>query len=96
MKPSTFAKAPSLEIDDILGNLDLHIIVCTGAGGVEDHDRGRARPSGPRRWAVMSASLTIDLRGKRLARAMGLSSLDNTPRQVPGCARPAAPARCSR
>ena len=87
MSRTTFAKAPSLHIDDILGDERIHIIVCTGAGGV---GKTTTAASLGLRAAEMGRNvcvLTIDP-AKRLAQAMGLSSLDNTPRQVPGVCAP--------
>jgi len=82
-----FARAPQLDIDTILQDRDVHILVCTGAGGVGKTTTAaalglRAAESG-RHVCVM----TIDP-AKRLAQAMGLTSLDNTPRQVPGVCAP--------
>ncbi len=87
MIPATFAKAPSLRIDDLLNDSSIHIIVCTGAGGV---GKTTTAASLGLRAAEMGRNvcvLTIDP-AKRLAQAMGLSSLDNTPRQVPGVCAP--------
>jgi len=79
--------APLLGIDGLLADAHVRIIVCTGAGGVGKTTTAaalalRAAESG-RRVCVM----TIDP-ARRLAQAMGLRSLDNTPRQVPGVTSP--------
>jgi anion-transporting ArsA/GET3 family ATPase len=87
MSPASFAKAPSLRIDDILGDPSLHIIVCTGAGGVGKTTTAAALGLRAAEMGRDVCVLTIDP-AKRLAQAMGLSSLDNTPRQVPGVCAP--------
>jgi anion-transporting ArsA/GET3 family ATPase len=87
MSSSTFAKAPSLHIDDILANRDLHIIVCTGAGGVGKTTTAAAHFGRAESQGRNVCVLTIDP-AKRLAQAMGLSTLDNTPRQVLGVCAP--------
>jgi len=87
MTRRTFAKAPGLDIDAILGNRDIHIIVCTGAGGVGKTTTAAALGLRAAEMGRSVCVLTIDP-AKRLAQAMGLSSLDNTPRQVPGVCAP--------
>lgn len=87
MTRPTFARAPALHIDDILGNPDIHIIVCTGAGGVGKTTTAAALGLRAAERGRDVCVLTIDP-AKRLAQAMGLSSLDNTPRQVPGVCAP--------
>jgi anion-transporting ArsA/GET3 family ATPase len=87
MRPTTFAKAPSLRIDDILADASIHIIVCTGSGGVGKTTTAAALGLRAAEMGRNVCVLTIDP-AKRLAQAMGLSSLDNTPRQVPGVCAP--------
>ena len=75
--------APVLDLDSIIGDANVHIIVCTGSGGVGKTTTAaalalRAAESG-RRVCV----LTIDP-ARRLAQAMGIAELDNTPRPVEG------------
>jgi anion-transporting ArsA/GET3 family ATPase len=82
-----FTAAPELDLDTILGNKDLHIIVCTGAGGVGKTTTAAALGLRAAEMGRDVCVLTIDP-AKRLAQAMGLSSLDNTPRQVPGVCAP--------
>lgn len=84
---TTFAQAPSLDIDDILADEDLHVIVCTGAGGVGKTTTAAAMALRAAERGRNVCVLTIDP-AKRLAQAMGLSSLDNVPRQVPGVCAP--------
>jgi len=87
MTSSRFADAPSLAIDDILADPTIHIIVCTGAGGVGKTTTAAALGLRAAERGRDVCVLTIDP-AKRLAQAMGLSSLDNTPRQVPGVCAP--------
>jgi anion-transporting ArsA/GET3 family ATPase len=75
--------APHLDVDALLADHDVDIIVCTGAGGVGKTTTAaalglRAAESG--RKVVV---LTIDP-ARRLAQALGLTELDNTPRPVQG------------
>jgi anion-transporting ArsA/GET3 family ATPase len=83
----TFAKAPTLRIDDILGDDRVSIIVCTGAGGVGKTTTAAALGLRAAEMGRKVCVLTIDP-AKRLAQAMGLTSLDNVPRQVPGVTSP--------
>ncbi|HAN70205.1 MAG TPA: hypothetical protein DCQ36_01260, partial [Actinobacteria bacterium] len=77
------ARAPRLDIDQILADRSIRIIVCTGAGGVGKTTTAAALGLRAAEEGRDVCVLTIDP-AKRLAQAMGLSSLDNTPRQVPG------------
>jgi len=87
MKSTRFADAPKLAIDDILADPSIHIIVCTGAGGVGKTTTAAALGLRAAERGRDVCVLTIDP-AKRLAQAMGLTSLDNTPRQVPGVCAP--------
>jgi anion-transporting ArsA/GET3 family ATPase len=76
--------AERLDIDGVLANPATRIVVCCGAGGVGKTTTAaalgvRAAEVHGRRTVV----LTIDP-ARRLAQSMGLSELDNTPRQVKG------------
>ena len=76
-------KAPALDIDALIDDLQTRIVVCCGAGGVGKTTTTaalglRAAESG-RRVVV----LTIDP-ARRLAQSLGLTMLDNTPRPVKG------------
>ncbi|WP_182910376.1 ArsA family ATPase [Micromonospora endophytica] len=83
MVPSDNA-APPLDVDQILADPDVRIVVCCGAGGVGKTTTAaalalRAAEQHGRRTVV----LTIDP-ARRLAQSLGLTELDNTPRQVKG------------
>src|SRR5262245_15213925 len=72
-----------LEVDRLLDDPRTRIIVCCGSGGVGKTTTAAAlglRAAGRGRHVVV---LTVDP-ARRLAQSMGLTSLDNTPRPVPG------------
>jgi anion-transporting ArsA/GET3 family ATPase len=76
--------ATYLDIDALLGDPDIRVVVCCGSGGVGKTTTAaalalRAAEEHGRRTVV----LTIDP-ARRLAQSLGLSDLDNTPRQVTG------------
>ncbi|NGM16201.1 ArsA family ATPase [Verrucosispora sp. CWR15] len=76
--------APPLDVDRILADPGARIVVCCGAGGVGKTTTAaalalRAAEQHGRRTVV----LTIDP-ARRLAQSLGLTELDNTPRQVKG------------
>ncbi|MGI8452059.1 MAG: ArsA family ATPase [Streptosporangiaceae bacterium] len=76
---------PALEVDRLLDDPRTRIIVCCGSGGVGKTTTAAAlglRAAERGRHVVV---LTVDP-ARRLAQSMGLSSLDNTPRPVPGAA----------
>ena len=79
--------APVLEIDELLGDMSITIIVCTGAGGVGKTTTAAALALRAAEQGRDVCVLTIDP-AKRLAQAMGLSILDNTPRRVEGVCGP--------
>jgi anion-transporting ArsA/GET3 family ATPase len=81
-------ESPLLEIDPLLDDPKARIIVCCGSGGVGKTTTAAAlgvRAAERGRTAVV---LTIDP-ARRLAQSMGLSELDNTPREVAGIDRSA-------
>ncbi len=80
--------SPVLEIDPLLDDPKTRIIVCCGSGGVGKTTTAAAlgvRAAERGRTAVV---LTIDP-ARRLAQSMGLTELDNTPREVAGIDRSA-------
>ena len=79
--------APALDVEALLDDRDISIIVCTGAGGVGKTTTAAALGLRAAEVGRNVCVLTIDP-AKRLAQAMGLSSLDNTPRQVAGVCAP--------
>jgi anion-transporting ArsA/GET3 family ATPase len=75
---------PQLDVDQILADPGVRIVVCCGSGGVGKTTTAaalalRAAEVHGRRTVV----LTIDP-ARRLAQSLGLTELDNTPRQVKG------------
>ena len=80
----TFAlTAPHLEIDNLLADRATRIIVCCGAGGVGKTTTAAALGLRAADMGRNVCVLTIDP-ARRLAQAMGLTELDNSPRKVPG------------
>src|SRR5580693_6107020 len=78
-------RPPALDVDRLLDDPRTRIIVCCGSGGVGKTTTAAAlglRAAERGRHVVV---LTVDP-ARRLAQSMGLSSLDNTPRPVPGSA----------
>src|SRR5450631_2102258 len=83
------ATPPWLDTDALIDDRRTRIIVCCGSGGVGKTTAAAAiglRAAERGRHVVV---LTVDP-ARRLAQSMGLSSLDNTPRLVPGAGAPAA------
>ena len=70
-----------LDIDKLLTDPSIRIIVCTGAGGVGKTTTAAALGLRAAQQGRNVCVLTIDP-AKRLAQAMGLTSLDNVPRLV--------------
>jgi anion-transporting ArsA/GET3 family ATPase len=75
--------APHLDIDALLDDPDTHIIVCTGSGGVGKTTTSAALALRAAERGRKVVVLTIDP-ARRLAQSMGIESLDNIPRPVPG------------
>ncbi|MFV2099462.1 ArsA family ATPase [Micromonospora sp. LOL_024] len=83
MVPSDYA-APMLDVDQILADPGVRIVVCCGAGGVGKTTTAAALALRAAEWhGRRTVVLTIDP-ARRLAQSLGLTELDNTPRQVKG------------
>jgi anion-transporting ArsA/GET3 family ATPase len=77
------SRPPHLDVDRLIDDPTTRIVVCCGAGGVGKTTTAAAialRAAERGRHAVV---LTIDP-ARRLAQSMGLTELDNNPRQVEG------------
>jgi anion-transporting ArsA/GET3 family ATPase len=73
-----------LKIDSILGDPSIRIVVCCGAGGVGKTTTAAALAlRAAERHGRRTVVLTIDP-ARRLAQSLGLTELDNTPREVKG------------
>jgi anion-transporting ArsA/GET3 family ATPase len=75
--------APELDVDALLDDPGTRIIVCTGSGGVGKTTTSAALALRAAERGRKVVVLTIDP-ARRLAQSMGIGSLDNTPRPVPG------------
>ena len=78
---------PHLDVDAFLQDRSVRIIVCTGAGGVGKTTTAAALAVRAARDGRRVCVLTIDP-ARRLAQALGLTHLDNTPRTVDGITGP--------
>ncbi|CAN5335237.1 ArsA family ATPase [soil metagenome] len=76
-------QAPALDVDGLLDDLDTHIIVCCGSGGVGKTTMSAALALRAAERGRKVVVLTIDP-ARRLAQSMGIEALDNAPRPVPG------------
>ena len=86
------ADIPTLDTDALVGDRDVRIIVCCGSGGVGKTTTSAALALRAAELGREVVVLTIDP-ARRLAQAMGLSELDNTPRPVKGVAEGSAAGR---
>lgn len=77
--------SPHLHIDELLDDSNVTILVCTGAGGVGKTTTAAALALRAAERGRDVCVLTIDP-ARRLAQAMGLTELDNNPREVPNIA----------
>ncbi|MFJ6012533.1 ArsA family ATPase [Streptomyces sp. NPDC092952] len=77
------AEAPALDVDALLDDPDIRIVVCCGSGGVGKTTTAAALGVRAAERGRKVVVLTIDP-ARRLAQSMGIDSLDNVPRRVPG------------
>jgi anion-transporting ArsA/GET3 family ATPase len=77
--------APTLNVDALLDDRATEIVVCCGSGGVGKTTTSAALALRAAERGRKVVVLTIDP-ARRLAQAMGIHQLDNTPRPVPGVA----------
>ncbi|WP_326766361.1 ArsA family ATPase [Streptomyces sp. NBC_01591] len=77
------APAPALDTDGLLDDPDIRIVVCCGSGGVGKTTTAAALGVRAAERGRKVVVLTIDP-ARRLAQSMGIDSLDNIPRRVPG------------
>jgi anion-transporting ArsA/GET3 family ATPase len=75
--------ASRLDLDRIIDDRRTRIIVCCGSGGVGKTTAAAALGLRAAERGRQACVLTVDP-ARRLAQSMGLTSLDNTPRQVDG------------
>ncbi|MEL5959971.1 ArsA family ATPase [Streptomyces sp. CLV115] len=75
--------APALDTDALLDDPGIRIIVCCGSGGVGKTTTAAALGVRAAERGRKVVVLTIDP-ARRLAQSMGIDSLDNVPRRVPG------------
>ncbi|HEX6336343.1 MAG TPA: ArsA-related P-loop ATPase [Jiangellaceae bacterium] len=76
-------RPPALEVDRMLGDPRIRIVVTCGSGGVGKTTTAAALAVRAAEQGRRTVVLTIDP-ARRLANSMGLTELDNTPREVNG------------
>ncbi|GAA3738623.1 ArsA family ATPase [Salinactinospora qingdaonensis] len=76
------APAPGLDTDALLRDRSTRIIVCCGSGGVGKTTTAAALALWAAEHGRDAVVITVDP-ARRLAQAMGLTELDNTPRPIP-------------
>ncbi len=83
MSPTQRPSPPVLEVDTLLKDPELKVIVTCGSGGVGKTTAAAALALRAAEQGRKVVVLTIDP-ARRLAQSLGLTELDNTPREVPG------------
>src|SRR5215218_2834524 len=81
--PQSMTGGGALDVDRLLDDRHTGIIVCCGSGGVGKTTTSAALALRAAERGRKVVVLTIDP-ARRLAQAMGIEALDNTPRPVPG------------
>ncbi|MGW1190834.1 ArsA family ATPase [Streptomyces sp. NPDC002559] len=81
--PPSPLSAPALDADALLDDPAIRIVVCCGSGGVGKTTTAAALGVRAAERGRKVVVLTIDP-ARRLAQSMGIDSLDNIPRRVPG------------
>lgn len=76
------AKPPALDMRAILSDTSNRVVVCCGAGGVGKTTTAAAMALRAAEYGRTVVVLTIDP-AKRLAQALGIKDLGNTPQRVP-------------
>jgi anion-transporting ArsA/GET3 family ATPase len=74
---------PALKVDALLADRTKSIVVCCGSGGVGKTTTAASLALRAAEQGRKAVVLTIDP-ARRLAQSMGLTTLDNTPRPIPG------------
>ncbi len=75
--------APAMDVDAMLADPEVRVIVCCGSGGVGKTTTAASMALRAAEHGRKVCVMTIDP-ARRLAQSMGLTELDNTPRQVRG------------
>ncbi|HEY9416017.1 MAG TPA: ArsA family ATPase [Pseudonocardia sp.] len=78
---TTRKRAPSLDLDTVLDDPETRVIVCCGSGGVGKTTTAAALAVRAAERGRRTVVLTIDP-ARRLAEALGLSTLSNEPKEV--------------
>ena len=81
-RPTMSGAPPTLDMKSILSDKSNRVLVCCGAGGVGKTTTAAAMALRAAEYGRSVVVLTIDP-AKRLAQALGIKELGNTPQQVP-------------